>query len=314
MKIYISGSVAFDKILNFSGKFSDHILPEKVHMLNVSFMVDDMQEFFGGTALNIGYTLSLLGKLPVVLSSVGKDFDRGKEFFKKNNLSFEGICVIEDSFTAGCFITTDSDSNQITGFNPGAMQHPCDYNFSSLEANNSIAIVSPGNLADMVNLPNFYKEKKVPYIFDPGQQLPVLSAEQTISCLTGAAFLMCNDYEFEMIKNKTGLSEEEIHALVAASVITYGAEGSKIFESGKVISISAASIVKVMDPTGAGDAFRAGFLAGLVNKLSLENAAKLGSVCAAYCVEQKGTLEHSFSLEDLKKRYEENFGASDFWK
>ena len=174
MQVFVSGSLAYDRIMNFPGRFADHILPEKLHVLNVCFTVEGLQEKFGGTAGNIAYNLGLLGEHPLILACAGRDFAAYRRHLEELGLSLQGIRVVEEEFTAGAYITTDRDDNQITGFNPGAMKFPSDYRFPDLDPARTLAIVSPGNLEDMLGYSRFYKEKKVPYICDPGQQIPVI--------------------------------------------------------------------------------------------------------------------------------------------
>ena len=210
MRIYISGSMAFDRIMSFPDKFSNHILPDKIHMLNVCFVVDGLEEKFGGTAGNIAYSLALLGETPHILSSVGKDFGPYEKRLRKLRLPLDGIRIIDEEFTAGAYITTDKADNQITGFNPGAMRHTCAPKIDRSNIGGSYAIVSPGNLDDMTGLPRTYKDLNIPYIFDPGQQITVFSGQQLIDALTGCAILVTNDYELEMIMKATGLTKNDI--------------------------------------------------------------------------------------------------------
>ncbi len=308
MRIYVSGSLAFDRIMTFPGSFSDHILPDKIHMLNVCFVVDGMDEKFGGTAGNIAYTLALLGEEPLILSCVGKDFSPYEKRLRKLGLPLDGIRVIDKEFTAGAYITTDQKDNQITGFNPGAMRHSCDPRIDRANIGGSLGIVSPGNVADMVALPRTYKELAIPYIFDPGQQITALSGEQMTEALTGCYMLVTNDYELEMIIKATGLSKEQILERVEVLITTLGEKGSLLHVDGRRVEIPSAPVMHPVDPTGAGDAFRAGLIKGLKLKKSLEQACKLGAVCAAYCVEQHGTQEHILDLKSASVRYNVAFG------
>lgn len=307
MQMYISGSMAFDRIMTFPGKFADHILPDKIHILNVCFLVDGMDEKFGGTAGNIAYTLSLLGEKPTVLSCVGKDFDRYADWMKRHGLTMDGIRTVDEEFTAGAYITTDKSDNQITGFNPGAMKYACGYDFGGVDAADSLAIVSPGNIDDMVNLPKYYKDKGIRYIFDPGQQIPVFTPEQMLECIDGSYMLFTNDYELQMIMNNTGKSREEIGRMTEIVVTTLGEKGSLISNNGDTIEAGIARANVVADPTGAGDAFRAGFMKGLAEGDSLEECARLGAVCSSFCVEKKGTQEHAFTTDQFEERYRANF-------
>ncbi|MBQ9406940.1 MAG: carbohydrate kinase family protein [Desulfovibrio sp.] len=309
MSIYISGSLAYDRIMTFPGNFQDHILMDKLHMINVSFMVDGMDERRGGCAGNIAYSLALLGESPIIISAAGRDFAPYGKALEAKGLPLEGIRRVEDVFTALCYITTDLNSNQITGFYPGAMGHASGYDFPNLNAETDMAIVSPGNMEDMRRLPIFYKEKGVPYIFDPGQQLPVLNREDLLAAIEGSFACITNDYELNMICKTTGKTEDELIGRTLWLVTTLGADGAVVRGAdGTETRIPAVPVSKVVDPTGAGDAHRAGLLKGLVRGLSLPEAARLGAVSASFCLEKMGTQEHDYTPERFCQRYEETFG------
>ncbi len=308
MKILVSGSLAYDRIMSFPGSFSDHILPDKIHMLNVCFLVDGLDERFGGTAGNIAYALSMLDEKPVILGTAGKDFDGYEKWLDKNGLTREGIKRVDDEFTAGAYITTDKADNQITGFNPGAMKYTCDYDFSTVDSEDTLAIVSPGNLEDMQNFPKIYRENGVPFIYDPGQNIPAFNGEQLLEMIGGCKILVSNDYELEMIMKSTGKTREELLALCDSIIVTLGEQGCLVVEKNGETAVPAAKANVVEDPTGAGDAFRAGLIKGLAMGRDLVQAAHVGAVSAVYCVEQLGTQEHSYTEEEFWARYEENFG------
>lgn len=309
MDIYLTGSLAYDRIMTFPGKFSDHILPEKIHILNVCFLVEGLEEKFGGTAGNIAYSLSMLGEKPVVLSQVGKDFEKYDARLNEMGLSVEGIRTVDHEFTAGAFITTDMSDNQITGFNPGAMKHSCSFDMSAIKPEDAVGIISPGCVEDMKSHPRYYRENGIPYIFDPGQQITAMNGEELSEALTGADILITNDYELELIMNATGLSRDDILSRVNNLVTTLGEQGCIVVEDGQESRVSAAKAREVLDPTGAGDAFRAGMLKGMAMGRTLVESCKLGAVAAAYCVEQRGTQEHRYTWDEFTARYEENFGA-----
>jgi len=311
MHIYITGSLAFDRIMTFPDKFSNHILPDKIHILNVCFLVDGMEELFGGTAGNIAYSLALLGEKATVLSQVGKDFAAYDERFHKMGISVEGIRSIDTEFTAGAYITTDKSDNQITGFNMGAMKYPCQYDMTAIDAADAIGIISPGNLDDMMNHPKYYRENGIPFIFDPGQQITAFSGEQLAGAFDGAEILITNDYELQMILNATGMTKDEILDKVTYLITTLGEDGSVVNCNGEEIKVSSVPVSAVVDPTGAGDAFRSGLLKGLSMGMTVADSCKLGSVAAAYAVEKNGTQEHSYTLEEFKARYEVSFGPLD---
>lgn len=309
MQAYVFGSLAFDRIMSFPGKFGDHILPDKIHILNVCFVGNGLTERFGGTAGNIAYSLALLGEKPVVLSSAGKDFGLYGEHFDNLGLPTHGITMIEDDFTANCHITTDQSDNQITCFNPCAMNHQCSFDFNSIDAGKDIVVIAPGNLVDMIELPRICKEKGIRYIFDPGQNITALSGADMAECIDGAYCLISNDYELEMIMKSSGLSKEEILAKAENVITTLGEQGSMVYEgNGEGVQVASVKCDAVVDPTGAGDAFRSGLLKGLMLGKSLSEAAKIGSVTAKYAVEKLGTQEHSYDQETFWKVYTENFG------
>ncbi len=308
MRILVSGSLAYDRIMTFPGRFSDHILPDKIHILNVCFLVNGLTEKFGGTAGNIAYSLKLLGEDPVILSTAGKDFAAYADWLAGHGLSFEGIRRIEEDFTAGAYITTDQSDNQITGFNPGAMNHPCGYDVDGHDPADILAIVAPGNLEDMRNYPRIYKKRGIRFVLDPGQNITAFSGPELVEMLTGATYLISNDYELELIQNATGLTRADILARVSALITTLGEKGSVIRQGDQEILVPPAQPREVKDPTGAGDAFRAGLLKGLCAGLPLDKAGRLGSVSAVYAVERHGTQEHSYTPEEFAVRYEENFG------
>jgi len=306
MKILVSGSLAFDKIMNFPGKFSDHILPEKIHQINLSFAVQDLKENFGGTAGNIAFNLALLSENSIVLAAAGNDFSSYAEWLKNNNVNVDLVNVIADEKTTCAFITTDSVDNQITAFYMGAMKYTGKTPDKNL-LSDAWAIVAPGNVEDMVALPKLYKEHGVPYIFDPGQQLPVMSADNLRDGIIGANVLISNDYELSLIMDKIGWNEAKILENVEILVTTLGEKGALIKTKSEIYSIPPAHPENTCDPTGAGDAFRAGFIKGLINGWPVEIAGKFASVVAVYTVEKYGTQTHKFNFEEVDKRYKNNF-------
>ena len=308
MQILVSGSLAYDRIMDFPGKFSDHILADKIHILNVCFVVNGLAERFGGTAGNIAYSLALLGEEPLILAAAGSDFGKYETWLKKHDLPLEGIRLIEEELTAGAYITTDMADNQITGFNPGAMKYPSRYRVDGSNPVDKLAIVAPGNVEDMVNYSRTYKEHNIPYIFDPGQQITSLSAEQLAEIVSGSKMLIANDYELEMITQKTGLARDELLKRTEVIICTLGENGSLIITDQGETKIGVAKASRVLDPTGAGDAYRAGLIKGLVSGREVADAARMGATCASYAVECQGTQGHKFSQEDFWARYGANFG------
>jgi adenosine kinase len=308
MQILVSGSLAYDRIMDFPGKFSDHILPEKIHILNVCFVVKSLKEKFGGTAGNIAYNLALLGERPLILATAGKDFDRYEAWLSKHELPLSGISYIEEELTAGAYITTDMAGNQITGFNPGAMKYPSPQQFDKMNSRETLAVVAPGNVEDMATYTRSYKERKIPYIFDPGQQISALSGEQLVEMVTGSELLISNDYELEMIVQATGLGKDDLLQRTKAIISTLGEKGSLLSSQQYEVAIHAAKALRVKDPTGAGDAYRAGLIKGLVMGKELADAARMGATCASYAVECHGTQEHSFTDEGFWARHLATFG------
>jgi len=317
MNILVSGSLAYDRIMDFPGKFTDHILPEKVHVLNVCFMINELKENFGGTAGNIAYALSLLGESPSIIATAGRDFESYSNWFSDNKISTDNIKIIEEELTAGAYITTDLSDNQITAFNPGAMKFSASYDFESTAHDNTVAIVSPGNLDDMYNFSNIYKQKKIDYIFDPGQSLPAWSKEKLIEMIDGSKIFICNDYELQLTQEKTSMTIDDILEKTEALIQTKSEHGSVVIlkEHGqtKNIDIPAARVDSVKDPTGAGDAYRAGLIKGFfLSDSDIVHAAKIGAVTAAYCVEVYGPQNFNFTSESFNNRFEEAFGEKAF--
>jgi adenosine kinase len=317
MNILVSGSLAYDRIMDFPGKFSDHILPDKVHVLNVCFMINELKENFGGTAGNIAYALSLLGENPTIVATAGRDFESYREWLNKNNISTDNIKIIEEELTAGAYITTDQSDNQITAFNPGAMKFNASYDFESAAHNNTVSIVSPGNLDDMYKFSNIYKQKKIDYIFDPGQSLPAWTKEKLIEMIDGSKIFVCNDYELQLTQEKTSMTIDDILEKTQTLIQTKSEHGSVVIlkEHGhtKNIDIPAAGVNSVKDPTGAGDAYRAGLIKGFfLSDSDIVHAAKIGAVTAAYCVEVYGPQNFNFTPESFNKRFEQAFGEKAF--
>ena len=302
MQILVSGSMAYDRIMAFPEYFSDHILPDKIHMLNVCFLVDGVTEHFGGTAGNIAHALKLLGHTATITATIGHDYRRYFRKLEQSGISHEAIRVIEQEFTAGAYITTDKADNQITGFNPGAMKYSSEFDFSQLAPEATIAIVSLGNVSDMINYPRRCKELGIRYIFDPGQQLPVLDPAELIEAITDSYIFIVNDYEFDLTLNKTGLRREELLALPEQTIITLGEQGSTLLASGTTTQNQPATPSQVVDPTGCGDAYRGGLLAGLAAGKSVDESARIGSICASFAVESHGTQVYSFTEEEFARR------------
>ncbi|MEJ2695668.1 MAG: carbohydrate kinase family protein [Candidatus Sulfobium sp.] len=309
MNIYISGSLAYDRIMDFPGKFSDHIMPDKIHILNVCFTVNGMVEKFGGTAGNIAYSLSLLEEKPLVLATIGKDYQAYFDWLKKNNIPTGGIKIIEEEFTAGAYITTDLSDNQITGFNPGAMKRRSEHRFNDAGPGDSIGLIAPGNLDDMAEYAKEYRKRGIPFICDPGQSLTAWDGTALRDWLSGSLMLISNDYELDLIMKMTGLDKKGLLGLTKTLITTLGEKGSLISTADADERIGVARALNVVDPTGAGDAYRGGLLKGLVSGSDIRTAAQMGAAAASYAVEKYGTQEHFFTYQEFLGRYTGSFGA-----
>ncbi|UCG84227.1 MAG: carbohydrate kinase family protein [Dehalococcoidia bacterium] len=302
MNVIVSGSLAYDRIMDFPGNFSDHILPDKIHVLNVSFTVNSMVEKFGGTAGNISYALRLLGEKPIILATIGRDHERYFDWLQSNQIAIDSIRIIEEEFTACAYITTDRADNQITGFNPGSMKYPSSFDFGGIDTRSCIAIVAPGNLEDMRVYSQTYQSRGIDFIFDPGQSLPMWDGGELAECISGSRILVSNDYELDLIINMTGLDRTELLKRTGVIITTLGEQGSRVYTADDEIVIPAVKPGTVVDPTGAGDAYRAGLIKGLVQRKKIAECAMMGSVCASYAVEHYGTQGYHFSLEEFQKR------------
>ncbi|OPY70622.1 MAG: Adenosine kinase [Syntrophorhabdaceae bacterium PtaU1.Bin034] len=309
--VIVSGSLAYDRIMDFPGYFSEHILPEKIHVLNVCFQIDGVKEKFGGTAGNIAYALTLMGEKPVISASVGRDYHRYFEWLDENRISADGIRIVKDEFTASAYITTDRSDNQITGFNPGAMKYTSLLDFEKLDPDETIVVVSPGNLEDMTTYPRQCKARGIEYIFDPGQSLPMLDGEKLVEAITGCKILITNDYELDLIMSKTGLDKRSLLARAGVVITTLGGAGSRILTSEGDINIPISKAKQVLDPTGAGDSYRGGLITGLLLGKDIEDCARMGSVCASFSVECYGTQEYRFSPGEFEKRLKECLWQAD---
>lgn len=308
-KIYVVGSMAYDRIMDFPGKFVDFILPDKIHILNVCFTVNGMQERFGGTAGNIAYSLCLLGEGPVIVASIGRDHAPYFKWLADHGLDTSGINVTEKELTAGAYIITDRSDNQITGFNPGAMKSTSGKDeLISSGGVEALGIIAAGNLPDMMNYARLFKGLGIPCICDPGQSLPSWDAADLRTWVDGSWMLICNDYEMELIGHMLGMEEGDLLGLTSMMVKTLGEKGSIVTTTEGSLFIPPLKVENVVDPTGAGDAFRSGLIKGIVTGRPMEISARMGSVAAAYAIEHYGTQGHQYTLEEFIERYTQNFG------
>ncbi len=312
MRIIVTGSLAYDYIMNFPGKFSDHILPDKVHMLTVSFLVDSMRRLRGGTAGNIAYSLALLGAKTSVVSAAGQDFGEYRDEMNRVGVDTASIKLVPNEFTASCFINTDTMNNQIVAFYPGAVVHAREVTLESVGMQpDDWVIISPTDPESMLRHTQECKKAGVSYIFDPGKQTPRLDAKQILGGIDGCAALIGNDYEFGMMARTTGLSEAQLIAMAPLTIVTRGEEGSRIYARGQEpFEVPVAKPTQVVDPTGAGDAYLAGLTFGLSHKVPLEVAGRIAALAATYCIELKGCQEHRYTPADFRRRYLETFGQS----
>ncbi len=309
MSALICGSMAYDTIMVFHDKFKNHILPEKVHILNVSFLVPAMRREYGGCAGNIAYNMKLLGEDPFIMATVGHDFEPYSQWLCLCGLSSQYLKVVDDSYTGQAYITTDEDDNQITAFHPGAM-NSSHLNSVPVDAGISIGIVSPDGRDGMLKHAAEFVEAEIPFLFDPGQGMPMFSGEELLGFMEQASWAIFNDYESELMQNQTGLSLEELATKVKALIVTRGGEGSKIYVDGKVIDIPSAKPKSLNDPTGCGDAYRAGILYGLMSDYDWEVTGRIASLLGAIKIEHHGTQNHNFDMDGFKDRYQENFGST----
>jgi len=310
MSILVSGSVAFDHIMVFPDRFVNHILPDKVHALNVSFNIASLKTHFGGVAANIAYHLRLLGADPLILASVGSDFDGYAAWLDRNGIRRDGIHVCEDVRTPQGFVTTDLDDCQIWAFYEGAMARAHEARVEDVREDPELAIVSSNGKQAMLDHARALKARGVPTYIDPSHGLPILSREELVELIDGAAGYFANDYEWSLTLQQTGLPEAEIAARCGALVITRGPDGSEIRTGGKTLEIPAVRVAKVVDPTGCGDAYRAGFLFGLSQGRPLDVAGRMGSLFGACQVEVEGTQVLRLGYDAFARRYAEAFGST----
>jgi adenosine kinase len=306
MTALICGSMAFDTIMVFEDRFKNHILPDQVHILNVSFLVPGMRREFGGCAGNIAYNLKLLGGDGRPMATVGRDFAPYAEWMDIKGVSRQSILELVSEYTAQAYITTDQDDNQITAFHPGAMNQS-HANAVTDEEGVTIGIVSPDGRQGMIEHAAQFVEAGIPFIFDPGQGMPMFDGDDLNKFLDQATWLTLNDYEFKLFSERTGKSMNEISREVEALVITRGGEGSIIHANNSEILIPAAEIDELKDPTGCGDAYRAGLIYGLMNELDWETTGRLAAIMGACKIEMHGTQNHDPSREQIAERFKGNY-------
>lgn len=311
MASLICGSVAYDTIMTFDGRFREHILPDQIHMLNVSFLVPGMRREFGGCAGNIAYTLKMLGGDPVVMATVGEDAGPYLDYLRNLNITTDHIRTLEDTFTAQAMITTDLDNNQITAFHPGAMgQSSLNSVQDALKAGRqpALGIVAPDSREGMLHHAQQFAAAGIPFIFDLGQAMPLFNGEDLRQFIELASYVTVNDYEAQVLLSRTAWSSAEVAAKVRAFIVTHGERGASIFADGQQYAIPAVPAERVVDPTGCGDAFRGGLLYGIENGLDWETTGRLASLMGALKIAQQGPQNHWLSREEIGNRFQSAFG------
>ncbi len=313
MSVLITGSIAYDYIMMFPGYFREHILPDKIEHISVSFLVDAMKKQRGGVATNIAYNLALLGERPRIMATVGQDFAEYRTWLDANGIDTSAIVEIPNEFTASFFVSTDLEQNQIASFYTGAMAHAKDLSFRELPKEQPIdlVVVSPNDPAAMVQYASECKQLGLTYIYDPSQQIIRLSGEELADGVRGSTMTVVNEYEFDMLKNKTGWSDARVARETSVLIITCGERGSEIRVDGECICIPAVPARREADPTGVGDAYRAGIIKGYLKKLPWKTTGQMGALAATFVLEEHGTQNHRYSYAEFVARYADFFGSAD---
>ncbi len=312
MRIVVTGSIAYDYIMVFPGRFRDHILPEKMHVFSVSFLVDSLKRLRGGTAANISYNLALLGERPVLLGAVGEDFGEYRQWLDRHGVDTSAVRVVSGEFTSSCFINNDLQDSQITAFYPGAMSHTPQLSVRELNlTGRDLVVVAPNDPRAMAKYARECLDLGIPYLYDPSMQAPRISADELREGFRGAKILAGNDYEFGMMAEKLGITEDDLRRHVPVTVMTRGEAGSLITADGQEYEIPPAKPTKVVDPTGAGDAYRSGLLVGLRHGFSWPVAGRIAALAATYAIEHAGPQEHAYTPAEFVARYREAFGPSE---
>jgi adenosine kinase len=309
MKALICGSIAYDTVMVFPGRFREHILPDRIHMLNVAFLVPSMKRNYGGCAGNISYNLGLLGAPAAPMATVGRDFGPYRSWMEQCGMQLEHVRVLDEHYTAQAFITTDLDDNQITAFHPGAMNEShC--NRVPDDGSVRLGVVAPDGREGMLQHAAEFADAGIPILFDPGQGLPMFDGPELVAFIEKASWIAVNDYEGQLLQERTGLAFEQIAARVQALIVTRGAEGSSIYANRREIAIPAARAEAVVDPTGCGDAYRAGLIYGLMNELDWETTGRIASLMGAIKVSESGTQNHCLDPAGLAVQFRAAFGRA----
>ncbi|MFO7323312.1 MAG: carbohydrate kinase family protein [Chloroflexota bacterium] len=308
MNVILTGSIAYDYLMRFPGRFSEHLLGDQLHQVSLSFLVEDMTKHWGGVAANIAYTMALLGMRPRLMGTVGRDFGDYRAWLESVGVDTSTVRQIDDVFTASFFANTDLDNNQIASFYSGAMAYARDYRLKdALDTDPDLVIISPNDPQAMLNLAAECRERGLKFIYDPSQQVPRLNGDELLQSMEGAYAMIVNGYEAEIISKKTGKSIDALCDELEILVITHGGKGSTIYHQGEQISIPVFPPKEIKDPTGGGDAYRAGLIRGIAAGWPLKLAGQCGALCATYALEHVGTQNHRFTIEEFVARFRTQF-------
>ena len=307
MKLIVTGSIAYDYLMSFPGKFTEHFLAEHMQRVSLSFLVDTMDKRRGGCAPNIAYTLALLRERPYLMGTAGQDFGEYRDWLEAAGVDTSLVRQVADKFTASFFCSTDTENNQIASFYTGAMAHAAELSFRTID-DPGLVVISPNDPGAMVQYAEECRTLRIPFIFDPGQQCARMSAPELKDGLIGARIVICNDYEMELIRQKTEMGEDEVLEVADALIVTRGEAGSSVYEHGSRVDVKAVTPARIVDPTGVGDAFRGGLVKGLASHAPLATCAQIGSVAATYALEHLGGQSHAYTFAEFTTRYEEHFG------
>jgi adenosine kinase len=307
MNIVVTGSIAFDYLMSFPGKFTEHFLPEHMSRVSLSFLVDTMDKRRGGCAPNIAYTLALLGERPLLMATAGQDFEEYRRWLEAAGIDTSLVREVAGKFTASFFCSTDVENNQIASFYTGAMANAGELSFRTVR-DCGLAIISPNDPGGMLQYAEECRALGIPYIWDPGQQCARMSGDELRDGVSGAQILVCNDYEFELLKQKTGFDLQDLLERTEALVVTRGELGCSIISATATVDVRAVQPHRIADPTGVGDAFRGGFMKGMAHGADYETCARLGSVAATYALEHLGGQSHAYTWSEFLERYHSHFG------
>jgi adenosine kinase len=311
MRIVVTGSIAYDYLMTFPGYFREHILPDRLQCISLSFLVDSMVRHRGGTGANIAYNLALLGDHPLLLGTAGEDFDEFRAWLESKGVDTSGVRIIQGKYSASFFANTDLDNAQIATFYAGAMADAGKLSLHDLSFKPDLVVISPNDPGAMLRMATECQEMTIPYLYDPSQQVVRMPHQDIRRGVEGALALFVNEYEFELVQKHTGFSAQDIFSKVGFTVITCGEKGASIFSKGTEYAIPAVKPNQIADPTGVGDAFRGGFLTGYRLGLPLETCGRMGALAATYCLEQRGTQNHFYTPAEFIARYESIYGPTD---